>query len=152
PGAYTNVWVGENWTLQYLNSIFQSKAWPSTAVVIIWDDFGGFYDHVPPSHLATMGLGPRSPALIISPYARAGDNRNGGTIDSTVYEPSSVLHFIEELHGLAPLTERDAKADPLTGAFDFTQPPRLDVPNLKQRDCAAAVAKSTSPYETTPPP
>jgi phospholipase C len=151
PGAYTNVCVGENWTVQYLNAIFQSKAWASTAVVIIWDDFGGFYDHVPPPHLDTMGLGPRSPALIISPYSRAGDNPDGGAIDSTVYEPSSVLHFIELLHRLPPLTARDAKADPLTGAFDFTQPPRLDVPNLKQRDCAAAVAKSTSPYETTPP-
>jgi phospholipase C len=152
PGAYTNVCVGENWTVQYLNAIFASKAWPSTAVVITWDDFGGFYDHVRPPHLDTMGLGPRSPALIISPYTRAGDNPDGGAIDSTLYEPSSVLHFIEDLHHLPPLTDRDANADPLTGAFDFTQPPRLDVPNLKQRDCAAAVAKSTSPYETTPPP
>ena len=53
--------------MQYLNAIFQSDAWPSTAIVIVWDDFGGFYDHVPPPHYDIMGLGPRTPALIISP-------------------------------------------------------------------------------------
>jgi hypothetical protein len=52
-----------------------------------------------------------------------------------VYEFSSVLRFIEDLHGLDPLTDRDAQASPLAGAFDFTQPPRLDVPKLHERDC-----------------
>ena len=52
-----------------------------------------------------------------------------------MYEFSSVLRFIEELHGLEPMTDRDAQAIPLAGAFDFTQPPRLDVPKLRERDC-----------------
>ena len=82
-----------------------------------------------------MGLGPRTPALIISPYTVAGHNPDGGSIDSTVYEFSSVLRFIEDLHGLDPMTDRDAQASPLAGAFDFTQPPRLDVPKLHERDC-----------------
>ena len=103
---------------------------------MVWDDFGGFYDHVKPPHYDIMGLGPRTPALIMSPYTRAGDNRDGGSIDSTVYEFSSVLKFIEDLHGLKPLTDRDAQASPLAGAFDFSQPPRLDVPKLKALDCS----------------
>jgi len=121
--------------VQYLNAIFDSKAWRSTAVVIVWDDFGGFYDHVVPPHYDVMGLGPRTPALIISPYTLAGDNPDGGSIDPTVYEFSSVLRFIEDLHGLNPMTDRDAQASPLAGAFDFTQPPRLDVPKLRERVC-----------------
>ena len=121
--------------MQYLNAIFDSKAWRSTAVVIVWDDFGGFYDHVVPPHYDVMGLGPRTPALIISPYTLAGDNPDGGSIDPTVYEFSSVLRFIEDLHGLNPMTDRDAQASPLAGAFDFTQPPRLDVPKLRERVC-----------------
>jgi phospholipase C len=71
-----------------------------------------------------MGLGPRTPALIISPWTVQGDNPDGGSVDHTVYEFSSVLKFIEDLHGLDPLTERDEQADPLSGAFDFTQEPR----------------------------
>ncbi len=135
PGGGVNICEGENWTVEYLNALFASKAWRSTAVVIVWDDFGGFYDHVVPPHYDVMGLGPRTPALIISPYTVAGDNPDGGSIDPTVYEFSSVLRFIEDLHGLKPMTDRDAQASPLAGAFDFTQPPRLDVPKLRERDC-----------------
>ena len=78
PGSGTNVCEGENWTVDYLNAIQRSDAWPNTAVVIVWDDFGGFYDHVPPPHYDIMGLGPRTPALIISPWTRRGDNPDGG--------------------------------------------------------------------------
>ena len=77
PGGGVNICIGENWTVQYLNAIFDSDAWSSTAVVIVWDDFGGFYDHVAPPHYDVMGLGPRTPALIISPYTVAGSNPDG---------------------------------------------------------------------------
>jgi phospholipase C len=143
PGAGTNVCLGENWTVEYLNAIMKSDDWPSTAVIIVWDDFGGFYDHVAPPHYDIMGLGPRTPALIVSPWTRQGDNPDDGAIDSTTYEFSSVLRFIEELHGLKPMTDRDRRADPLSGAFDFTQEPRLDVPNLEERDCEAALDDQT---------
>jgi len=137
PGGSVNICDGMNWTVEYLNAIFQSDAWPNTAVVIVWDDFGGFYDHVVPPHYDIMGLGPRTPALIISPYTKPGDNPDGGSIDSTTYEFSSVLKFIEDLYGLPSMTDRDAQASPLAGAFDFTQKPRLDVPKLKPLDCSS---------------
>jgi phospholipase C len=122
PGAGKSVCAGENWFVNLVNSIMKSQYWRSTAIVVVWDDFGGFYDPVTPPHEDIMGLGPRTPALIISPYTKPGDNREGGTVDHTVYESSSVLAFIEQLFGLKPLTERDANADPLTGAFDFQHP------------------------------
>lgn len=125
PGSGQSSCAGENWTVQQVNALMRSEYWKSTALVIVWDDFGGFYDHVPPPHLDIMGLGPRTPALIISPWARRGESKDGGAIDSTPYEFSSVLAFIEELHGLKPMTERDANADPLSGAFDFEQEPRM---------------------------
>jgi phospholipase C len=57
--------------------------------------------------------------LLVSPYARK------GYVDSTVLDHTSVLRFIEDNWGLAPLADRDAKANNFTDAFDFTQPPRL---------------------------
>jgi phospholipase C len=134
-GGGVGVCGGENWTVRQVNALMKSSAWDSTALVIVWDDFGGFPDHVPPPHLDYMGLGPRTPALVISPYTRRGDNLDGGAIDSTTYEFSSVLSFIERLHGLEPMTERDASADPLSGAFDFSLAPRTEKLILPQRDC-----------------
>jgi len=142
PGEGQSVCAGENWTVQQVNALMRSDYWPTTALIIVWDDFGGFYDHVPPPHVDIMGLGPRTPALIISPWTKRGDSRDGGSIDHTQYEFSSVLRFIEELFDLPPLTERDANADPLSGAFDFSSPPRLEKLILPYRqDC---------PYYTNP--
>ncbi|HJV04765.1 MAG TPA: alkaline phosphatase family protein [Actinomycetota bacterium] len=134
PGAGKSVCAGENWTVQQVNAIMRSKYWRSTAIVIVWDDFGGFYDHVVPPHVDIMGLGHRTPALIISPWTRRGDNRDGGYIDSTTYEFSSVLAFIEEIYNLPALTDRDADADPLSGAFDFSAKPRMKKLILDYRD------------------
>jgi phospholipase C len=122
PGGGISVCAGENWTVQYLNAIQQSSYWKDTAVVIVWDDFGGFYDHVPPPHYDIMGTGPRTPALIVSPWTRPGNNPLGGSIDHHTYEFSSVLRFIEDIFGLDPLTSRDRNSDPLSGAFDFSHP------------------------------
>jgi phospholipase C len=99
-----------------------SKYWRSTAIVVVWDDFGGFYDPVKPPHFDVMGLGPRTPALVISPYTRSGDNPDGGSVDHTDYEFSSVLAFIEKTFHLKPMTHRDRQASPLAGAFDFEHP------------------------------
>jgi phospholipase C len=122
PGSGISVCGGENWTVQHINMIMHSKYWRSTAIVVVWDDFGGFYDPVAPPHYDIMGLGPRTPALIISPYTRHGNNPDGGYVDHTTYEFSSVLAFIEKTMGLKPMTDRDARADPLSGSFDFAHP------------------------------
>lgn len=120
--------AGENWTVSTLNALMQGPAWSSTAVFIVWDDFGGFYDHVPPPMVDKFGLGPRVPLLVISPYAIS------GKISHTQYEFSSVVKFIEKRFGLPALTDRDDKANDLTDVFDFNQTP-LGPYILKQRVC-----------------
>jgi phospholipase C len=129
-----SVCAGENWTVQHINMITQSPYYWNTVIVVIWDDFGGFYDHVPPPHYDIMGLGPRTPALIISPWTKQGDNPDGGYIDSTTYEFSSVLAFIEKNWGVKPLTQRDAQADPLSGAFDWDREELAEPLTLPYRD------------------
>jgi phospholipase C len=119
---------GENWTVRLMNAIMNSSYWKSTAVVLTWDDFGGFYDHVPPPHVDMYGLGPRVPAIIISPWSRP------GYVDHTTYEFASVLHFIETIFDVPPMTSRDANASDMLGAFDFNQQPIAPLPQ-EQRNC-----------------
>jgi phospholipase C len=126
----TSMCLGENWTVQYLNALMQSKYWKSTAVVLTWDDFGGFYDHVAPPHVDLYGDGPRVPAIVISPYSRP------GFVDDTTLEFASVLRFIETIFDVPPLTSRDANADDMLEAFDFSQPPIRPL-ILKPRSCPA---------------
>jgi phospholipase C len=122
PGEGKSTCAGENWTVHQINTIMQSEYWRSTAIIVVWDDFGGFYDPVAPPQVDIMGLGPRTPALIISPYTVAGESIGGGHVDDTTYEFSSVLALIEHVFDLEPMTDRDANADPLSGAFDFANP------------------------------
>ncbi len=123
--------AGENWTVTQLNAIMQGPNWDSTAVFIIWDDFGGFYDHVPPPQLDAFGLGPRVPLLVISPYAKK------GYIAHTQYEPSSILKFVETRYSLPALTDRDRNANDMLDSFDFNQAPLAPL-ILKPRACPRA--------------
>ena len=108
---------GENFTVTQLNALMQGPDWGSTAVFLTWDDFGGFYDSVPPPKEDYYGLGPRIPLLIISPYS------NPGSVSSTVYEFASVLKTIEERFSLSSLNGRDLAANDLLGSFNFSQTP-----------------------------
>jgi phospholipase C len=126
---------GENWTVNQLNALMQGPEWSSTAVFIAWDDFGGFYDHVAPPQVDEYGMGPRVPALVISPYAKP------GYISHVQYDHTSVLKFIETQFGLASLTSRDAAAADFSDAFDFTQTPQPPLV-LTTRHCPAAAPSS----------
>jgi phospholipase C len=129
-----SVCVGENWTVQQINAIMQGPNWNSTAIFIVEDDFGGFFDHVPPPNEDLYGYSIRLPLIIISPYARQTIYGLQGYITHTPYELSSVLRFIEERFGVAPLSTRDATANDILDAFDFSQAP-LPPLVLKQRTC-----------------
>jgi phospholipase C len=110
---------GENWSTQVIDAIMNSPMWKDTAIFLTWDDYGGFYDHVPPPQVDGFGFGIRVPMLLISPYARQ------GKVSHELGEFSSVLRFIEDNWSLSPyLTHRDRDATPLLSAFDFTQDPR----------------------------
>ncbi len=135
---YNFCW-GQNWTIEVMNALMASDAWKDTLVVMTWDDFGGFYDHVPPVRLDDIGLGIRVPAMIISPYARS------GYVDHTMYEFSSVLRFIEDNWGLTQLTRRDRIADGLGGALDFSQPPLPPDPQPLRTDCRGSIWDAPPP-------
>ncbi len=115
--APANITTGMNWVKLVINSIMDSPYWNSTAIILTWDDYGGFYDHIPPPQIDKYGLGFRMPTLIISPYAKP------GYIDHTQYQFESMLKFIEWRFNLQPLTERDLHANNLINAFDFNQKP-----------------------------
>jgi phospholipase C len=124
---------GQAYVTRLVNAIMRSRDWKSTAIFITWDDWGGFYDHVPPPQVDENGYGLRVPGIVISPYARH------GYIDHHTYSFDAYLKFIEDdfLAGerLDPLT--DGRPDPrpdvredarvlgnLVADFDFSQQPR----------------------------
>ncbi len=133
--------LGQNTTVSEIDAIMRSPYWTHTVIVVTWDDFGGFYDHVPPPQRDRPGLGPRVPTLIISPYARR------GYVDHTTYDFSSLLRLVEDRFGLAPLTGRDAQASPLAGSFDFgAAPARPSLP--RPATCPLIPGVSISGNET----
>jgi phospholipase C len=85
------------------------QIWNRCVIIITWDDWGGFYDHVPPP----SGYGFRVPALIVSPFAKK------GFIDHTFYSFESTLKLIEWRYNIAPLTDRDAQANNILNALDL---------------------------------
>jgi phospholipase C len=116
PG-YTDLMTGEQHTLALINAVRNGPNWKDAAIIITYDEHGGFWDHVAPPVVDKWGPGARVPALIISPYARK------GFVDHTPYETVSILSFIETRFHLTPLNSRDSKAANLTNAFDFSQTP-----------------------------
>lgn len=107
--------TGEQDVVSEINAVMASPYWNSTAIFVTWDDYGGWYDHVAPPQVDQYGYGFRVPCLIISPYAKQ------GFIDHTQGDFTSILKFVETVFSLQPLASRDAAANDLMGAFDFSQ-------------------------------
>jgi phospholipase C len=127
---------GPSWVTAVVNAVGESKFWPSTAIFVTWDDWGGWYDGVRPPSLGWNGLGMRVPLICISPYAKANH------VDHAQYEFGSLLKFIESRYGLPSLGESDARSAAPLGCFDFSQSPRsfekIDAP-YSVRDVMAHV-------------
>ena len=115
--SYTDILSGDAHLANVLERLRKSPQWEHMLVIVTYDENGGFWDHVPPPSGPGWGdrWGPatRTPAIIVSPYAKR------GFVDHTSYDTTSILSLIELRHGLAPLTEADAKATPLLNAFKF---------------------------------
>ena len=118
PGSIRS---GQKFVKSLIQALMRSSAWDSSAFLVTYDDWGGWYDHVLPPQVDEHGYGMRVPAFMVSAYARRGH------IDSTVLDFTSVLKFIEENWNIEPLAERDASANNLVSAFNFTQAPREPV-------------------------
>jgi phospholipase C len=110
-----DIQVGMWYVTSIVNALMKSPYWQNSILIITWDDYGGFYDHVPPPQVDKYGYGPRVPAIIISPYVQP------GFIDHTLYDFTSVLRFIEERFNLKPLTDRDKDANSFARSLNLKQ-------------------------------
>ncbi len=110
--------LGPSWVASVVNAIGKSEFWSSTVIFLTWDDWGGWYDDVPPPQLDFNGLGMRVPLLCISPFAKA------GYVDHTRYEFGSILHFIETRFHLSSLGRTDGRGKAPLQCFNFQQNPR----------------------------
>jgi phospholipase C len=120
--------LGPSWVSSIVNAVGGGPDWSSTAIIILWDDWGGFYDNAPPPNLDFRGNGIRVPCLIVSPYAKT------NYVSKTDYEFGSILKFMEEVFNLQPMSQlpgsapwqgyTDTRANSLDDSFNFTQPAR----------------------------
>jgi phospholipase C len=114
---------GPSWVTSIVNAVGRSKFWDSTVIFVQWDDWGGFFDDVPPPYKGYDGLGFRVPLIVIAPYAKK------NYVSHVQYETASVLRFAEDLYGLDRLSAADARAtSPAADCLDFSQRPRKFVP------------------------
>ncbi len=116
--AGINNGTGPSWVASIVNAIGTSQYWNSTAIVIVWDDWGGWYDHVVPTVRNSYELGFRVPMIVISPYVKR------GYISHVPYEFGSILKFIEETFDLGSLGTTDVNATDLRAFFVFNAPPQ----------------------------
>jgi phospholipase C len=135
-----DMYYGERWAHETVEAVLRSPDWPRTLLIYTYDEHGGYYDHVaPPSAIAPDDIppklltgesgdysmyGPRVPAVIVSPYSKAGG------VSNLVYDHTSILATIEHKWNLPALTNRDANANTVMDFLDVSHPPRLDPPRL----------------------
>lgn len=112
--------TGPEWIASVVNAVGESPYWNSTAIIIVWDDWGGLYDNLgelSANKFGYGGLGARVPAIIVSPYARA------GYISPTYYEFGSILKYIEDNWNLGSLGTSDQRATSILDCFNYSQAP-----------------------------
>jgi phospholipase C len=130
-----DVRTGQAFMADVVHAFMESPQWKSGALFIVYDEWGGFFDHVKPPKVPDIResgdinedygqMGLRIPAVAVSPYARRGH------VAHDVYGFESILKMIEYRFGLEPLTRRDAYARNIGRSFDWESKPRLDVPSL----------------------
>jgi phospholipase C len=101
----------EEHAVALIEAVMSGSDWESSAIIVTYDDNGGFWDHVAPPQSDTWGPGTRVPAILLSPYA-------SGAVDSTVYDTTAILKMLERRFALFPLTDRDDE-QPLLADFAF---------------------------------
>jgi phospholipase C len=136
--------AGENWAHAIVEAVLRSPAWPRTLLVYLYDEHGGYYDHVPPpAAIAPDSIaprlapgdapggytiyGPRVPAVVVSPYSKP------NAVTDVVHDHTSILATIEAKWNLPALTFRDANAATVADFLDpghaaFLEPPALAAP------------------------
>ncbi|HEY5426964.1 MAG TPA: alkaline phosphatase family protein [Candidatus Tumulicola sp.] len=113
---------GPAWVASIVNAVGASQYWDDCAIFIVWDDWGGWYDHVKPPSYNSYELGFRVPLIVVSPYAKR------GFVSHRQLEFGSILKFVEETFDTGSLDTTDVRAKSLDGVFDFHKPARAFVP------------------------
>jgi phospholipase C len=133
-----NVTLGMQWTVDQINAVVRGGLWPTTAIFITWDDWGGWFDHVDPPNVETWKHDPNHPeydgnhpqwngtqfrygtrvgCIVLSPFAKSGH------ISHILHSHVSLLRFCESVFGLPSLNARDRAADDMSDCFDFARRP-----------------------------
>jgi phospholipase C len=150
---HADIRAGEDFMNQVYNAVRTSPQWDKTALVITYDEWGGFFDHVPPGlapdvSKRTSLRGFRVPTVVISPFARR------GFVSHKTFDHTSILKMIEWRFGLKPLTPRDKHAHNLATALDFNHPNSAtvayDVPTFTSQGCTAAADTEGSEFQEWP--
>jgi phospholipase C len=110
--------TGPSWVSAVVNAIGKSSYWNSTAIFVVWDDWGGWYDHLAPKVYNSYELGFRVPLIVISPYAKP------GFVSHKRHEFGSILKFVERAFNLGSLGTTDVRSDDLSDCFNFARSPR----------------------------
>ena len=139
--ANANDGTGPSWVASIVNAIGSSSYWNETAIIITWDDWGGWYDHVAPTIYDAYSYGFRVPLIVVSPFARS------GYVSHVTHDFGSILRFIEGVFSLPTLGYADARADDLSDCFDFTQAATPYVPVAATYAAEYFIERS----KTTPP-
>jgi phospholipase C len=136
---------GPSWVASIVNAIGSSPYWANTAIIITWDDWGGWYDHVAPKVIndgVSWGSGYvygfRVPLIVVSPYAKA------KYISHTTHDFGSILKYIETTFSLNSLGYADAYIDDLSDCFNMTQSP-IQFQTISAPTSASAFLKKKGP-------
>jgi phospholipase C len=150
---HADIRAGEDFMNQVYNAIRTGPGWANTVLVITYDEWGGFFDHVPPGHAPdawrrTSLRGFRVPTVLISPFAR----RN--YVSHRTFDHTSILKMIEWRWGLKPLTPRDANANNIASVLDFADPvtatATYDVPTFDGTLAGCSAETSGAEYREWP--
>lgn len=117
---------GPAWVASVVNAIGNSQYWNNTAIIITWDDWGGFFDPVTPPLPRDDQGGPglRVPLLVVSPYSKLGYGSQGGYISGTFYQFGSIIRYIEDNFNLGRLGTTDGTSNSIADMLDYNQYPR----------------------------
>ena len=131
----SDIRTGEWFMSDVVHAFLRSPQWERGALFLVYDEWGGFFDHVAPPSVPDANasqdldnnfgqMGFRVPAVVLSPYAKR------GKVVHTRFGHESILRMVEDRYRLRPLTVRDARANSAAAAFDFTRKPRSEPPDL----------------------
>jgi phospholipase C len=139
--ALQNDGSGPSWVASIVNEIGRSSYWSNTAILITWDDWGGWYDHVAPKIHSSYEYGFRVPLIVVSPYAKR------GYVSHVTHDFGSLLRFAEGIFKLPTLGYADSRADDLSDCFDFSQTPASFQPFIAKFDGSYFLLDTRTPTD-----